>query len=257
MRVRACLRLLKMFLETTNLTKMFGGLSAVDSVDLKVGKGELMAIIGPNGAGKTTLFNLVAGKFSPTKGKIFFEGKDITRLESHERVAIGIVKTFQIPSIFSSLKVFENIRMASQANRVSGPKYLLSTMSRDTTCNEYVNNILKRVGLLKFKNELAGGLPHGHKKRLEIGMAVSSNPKLLMLDEVTAGLTAEETKEMVNFILELSSRYTIIVVEHKIEVVLGLAKRVAVMHQGKIIADGTPDEMTSDKRVQEIYLKVR
>jgi branched-chain amino acid transport system ATP-binding protein len=242
-------------LETTNLTKKFGGLVAVDSVNLKLEKGELMAIIGPNGAGKTTLFNLIAGKFQPTDGKIYFEGKDITRLKPNERVGIGVVKTFQIPSIFSNLKVFDNIRMAAQAARISGPKYLFSTIAKDTACNEYVDKILERVGLEKFKNEHAGGLPHGHKKRLEIGMAVSSEPKLLMLDEVTAGLTAEETKEMTSFIMELSSKYTIIAVEHKIEVVLGIAKRIAVMHRGKIMADGTPDNVTSNKEVQEVYLR--
>jgi branched-chain amino acid transport system ATP-binding protein len=242
-------------LETTNLTKKFGGLVAVDSVNLKLKKGELMAIIGPNGAGKTTLFNLIAGKFQPTDGKIYFEGKDITHLKANERVGIGVAKTFQIPSIFSNLKVFDNVRMAAQAARISGPKYLFSTMAEDTTCNEYVGKILERVGLEKFKNEHAGGLPHGHKKRLEIGMAVSSEPKLLMLDEVTAGLTAEETKEMASFITELSSKYTIIVVEHKIEVVLGIAKRIAVMHRGKIMADGTPDDVTSNKEVQEVYLR--
>jgi branched-chain amino acid transport system ATP-binding protein len=244
-----------MLLETTNLTKKFGGLIAVDSVNLKIDKEELMAIIGPNGAGKTTLFNLIAGKFQPTDGKIYFEGKAITNLKANERVGMGVVKTFQIPSIFSNLKVFDNIRMAAQAARISGPKYLFSTMAKDTACNEYVDKILERVGLEKFKNEHAGGLPHGHKKRLEIGMAVSSEPKLLMLDEVTAGLTAEETKEMVSFILELSSKYTIIVVEHKIEVVLGIAKRIAVMHRGKIMADGTPDDVTSNKEVQEVYLR--
>lgn len=242
-------------LETTNLTKKFGGLIAVDSVNLKIDKKELMAIIGPNGAGKTTLFNLIAGKFHPTEGKIFFEGKDITNHKANERVGIGVAKTFQIPSIFSNLKVFDNIRMAAQAARISGPKYLFSTMAKDTACNEYVEKILERVGLEKFKNEHAGGLPHGHKKRLEIGMAVSSEPKLLLLDEVTAGLTAEETKEMASFILELSSKYTIIVVEHKIEVVLGIAKRIAVMHRGKIMADGTPDDVTSNKEVQEVYLR--
>jgi branched-chain amino acid transport system ATP-binding protein len=170
-------------------------------------------------------------------------------------VGIGVVKTFQIPSIFSNLKVFDNIRMAAQAARISGPKYLFSTIAKDTACNEYVDKILERVGLEKFKNEHAGGLPHGHKKRLEIGMAVSSEPKLLMLDEVTAGLTAEETKEMASFIMELSSKYTIIAVEHKIEVVLGIAKRIAVMHRGKIMADGTPDNVTSNKEVQEVYLR--
>jgi ABC-type branched-subunit amino acid transport system ATPase component len=244
-----------MFLETNDLTKRFGGLTAVDDIDLKIDKGELMAIIGPNGAGKTTLFNLMAGKFPPTKGEIFFEDKEITKLKANERVGLGLVKTFQIPSIFPNLKVFDNIRMAAQAARISGPKYLFSTMATDTDCNEYVIKILERVGLQKFKDENAGGLPHGHKKRLEIGMAVSSEPKLIMLDEVTAGLTAEETKEMSNFILELSSRYTIIMVEHKIEVVLGLAKRIAVMDRGKIIADGNPNEVTANKEVQEVYLK--
>lgn len=244
-----------MFLETSSLTKKFGGLTAVNDVNLKVDEGELMAIIGPNGAGKTTLFNLIAGKFPPSDGKIFFKEKEITKLEANKRVGLGIAKTFQIPSIFQNLSVFDNIRMAAQAARIEGAKYLLSTMAKDSECNEYVDDILERVGLEKFKNEHAGGLPHGHKKRLEIGMAVSSEPKLLLLDEITAGLTAEETKEMANFILDLSAKYTIIVVEHKIEVVLGIAKRIAVMHRGQIMADGTPNEVTSNKEVQEVYLR--
>jgi branched-chain amino acid transport system ATP-binding protein len=244
-----------MFLETISLSKEFGGLKAVDNVDLKVDKDEFLAIIGPNGAGKTTLFNLIAGKYPPTHGKIVFEDKDVTNLSANERVAMGIVKTFQIPSIFPNLTIFENVRASAQAARINGPKYLLSTISKDGICNKDVDEILQRVGLLEFKNELADSLPHGHKKRLEIGMAVSSEPKLLMLDEVTAGLTAEETKEMCDFIQELSSKYTMIMVEHKIEVVLGLSKRIFVMHQGRIIADGTPKEVTADEKVREVYLR--
>jgi len=245
-------------LETISLTKDFGGLRAVDNVNLKVGKGEFLAIIGPNGAGKTTLFNLLSGKFPPSRGEIIFEGKNITKLPPNERNDMGIAKTFQIPSIFRKLTVYENMRVAAQSPRITGPRYLLSTISKDRECDEHVDKLLKRIGLYEFKSAEADGLPHGHKKRLEIGMAIAGRePKLLLLDEVTAGLTVEETKEMCDFILELADNYTIIMVEHKIDVVLGISKRICVMHQGKIIADGTPEEITSDEKVQRVYLRGR
>jgi len=245
-------------LETVSLTKDFGGLTAVDNVNLKVEKGEFLAIIGPNGAGKTTFFNLIAGKFQPTKGDIYFEGKNITKMPPNDRNAIGIAKTFQIPSIFRKLTVYENMRVAAQAPRINGVRYLLSTMARDRECNETVDRLLKRVGLYEFRHLEADGLPHGHRKRLEIGMAIAGRePKLLLLDEVTAGLTVEETREMCDFILDLATHYTVIMVEHKLDVVLGISKRICVMHQGKIIADGTPDEITADEQVQRVYLRGR
>jgi len=251
-------RFFEMLVETISLTKDFGGLRAVDNVNLNIEKGEFLAIIGPNGAGKTTFFNLLAGKYPPTSGKIIFEGKDITKLPPNGRYMIGIVKTFQIPSIFRKLTVHENMRVAAQSPRISGPRYLLSTMSRDDECNEQVDKLLQRVGLHEFRYAEADGLPHGHKKRLEIGMAIAGRePKLLLLDEVTAGLTAEETKEICNFILDLATHYSVIMVEHKLDVVLGISKRICVMHQGKIIADGAPDEITADEQVQKVYLRGR
>lgn len=245
-------------LETVSLTKGFLGLTAVDNVNLKVEKGELLAIIGPNGAGKTTFFNLLAGKFPPTSGEIIFEGKNITKLEPNERNTIGISKTFQIPSIFRKLTVYENMRVAAQSPRISGLRYLFSTVSKDNECDEHVDRLLRRVGLHEFRDAEADGLPHGHKKRLEIGMAIAGRePKLLLLDEATAGLTAEETKEVCNLILELASHYTVIMVEHKLDVVLGLSRRICVMHQGKMISDGTPDQITADEQVQKVYLRGR
>ncbi len=246
-----------MLLKTEAVTKEFGGVTAVDKVTLNIDEGELAAIIGPNGAGKTTFFNLIAGKFPPDEGRILFRGEDITRLPAHKRVDKGIAKTFQIPSVFQNLTVFENVRVSAQARSITGPRYLLSTMGRDAETNEVAETLLKRVGLLEFRDRKVAGLPHGHKKRLEIGMALSLQPRLLLLDEVTAGLTAEETREMTEFIRELSRTNTIIIVEHKLDVVLGLSKRICVMHQGRLIADGSPEEIQENSTVQEVYLRGR
>jgi branched-chain amino acid transport system ATP-binding protein len=241
-------------LRTEKLTREFGGLMAVDSVDYELRKGELASIIGPNGAGKSTFYKLIVGVQKPTRGNIYFNGEDITDLTPHKRVEMGIAKSFQIVQIFPSMKVIENMAVAAQYRLITDKRgfYFSSWKNRDSIKKS--EDILDRVGLLKMKEKTAGSLPQGQKKILEIGMALATDPVLLLLDEPTAGSSPVETRLTMDLIKELSKTLTSIIVEHKMDVVMNLAKRISVMHQGKIIADGTPKEIRNNKLVQNVYL---
>lgn len=241
-------------LRSVNLTKKFGGLIAVNNVNFQLKKGELNAIIGPNGAGKTTFFNLIAGVLRPTSGEIHFNGENITKLPSYRRVEKGIVKTCQIVAVFNNLSVLQNVILSLQFRKIRKwtEKYFGTWKRNDII--QSAENILDMVGLLAEKDQKVGPFPIGHKKRLEIALAISSNPDLLMLDEPTAGLTNTESKEIMECIDELSKEMSIILVEHKMYVVMDLAKRIVVMHKGSIIADGNPEEIEENKLVREVYL---
>jgi branched-chain amino acid transport system ATP-binding protein len=241
-------------LRTTNLEKRFGGLVAVSNVTFQLRKGELTAIIGPNGAGKTTFFNLVAGVLSSTSGEIYFNDERITKLPSYKRVEKGIVKTCQIVSVFNNLSVLQNIILALQFRRVRKwrQKYLGRWNRKDLI--DRAQDILERVGLLSERDKKVASLPIGHKKRLEIALAISSDPTLLMLDEPTAGLSTGESKEIISCIRGLTKEMTVLLVEHKMYVVMDLADRIVVMHKGQIIADGKPVEIEKNQLVRQVYL---
>jgi branched-chain amino acid transport system ATP-binding protein len=239
-------------LRTERLTRAFGSLIAVDRVDVEIRRGELRSIIGPNGAGKTTFFRLISGETTPTSGRIFFGGREITGLPQHAVARLGIAKSYQITNVFPHLSVHENVRVA-----VQGPVRAFDFWSRAdrlAAVDERATVLLQTVGLADKHERLAAHLSHGEKRHLEIGIALASDPALLLLDEPTAGMSPEETDETMRLIRELATGRTVILVEHKMKVVMKISDRITVLHQGQVLADGTPDEIRANDRVQQTYL---
>jgi branched-chain amino acid transport system ATP-binding protein len=242
-------------LRTEKLTRHFGTLMAVRQVDLAVHAGELRAIIGPNGAGKSTLFKLIAGEVRPSAGKIFLDGRDITGLPQFAASQLGIAKSFQITTIFPGLSVFENVRIAVQCRR----SVLNCWMRADRLpgVRERTREILAAVALEDKAYELAAHLGHGLQRHLELGIALACEPRLLLLDEPTAGMSPEETERTIALIREVGRGRTVILVEHKMNVVMDIADRITVLHEGAVLAEGTPDEIRRDSVVQQVYLGAR
>jgi branched-chain amino acid transport system ATP-binding protein len=242
-------------LTVDNVTKRFGSLVAVREVSLTVPAGELHAIIGPNGAGKTTFFNLISGFFRPTSGRIVFEGNDITELSAHRRVAAGMGRTFQVTEIFPELTVFENVRIAAE---VAGGYRLRPWINRVEAAQVHarVEEMLKLVSLETKTDRLVGELAHGDQRAAEIAMALALKPHLLLLDEPTAGMGDQETFQITQLIRRLhrDSNYTIVLIEHDMRVVFHLADRICVLDQGRMLAQGTPQEIAANEAVQAAYL---
>lgn len=239
-------------LQTTSISKRFGGLQAVQPVDFRLDQGEIRAIIGPNGAGKTTLVCMISGRIRPTSGQVQFKDRNITRLRAWDRVGLGIVYTFQVTSIFKNLTVYDNVALAVQRRLML--RALDRVTLRKTVLSDGVEKALEDVGLKQVDNHQAGLLPYGHQKLLEVAMALALKPKLLILDEPTQGLAPEEIIDFCDLIRKISKEVTILLIEHNMPVVLELATGVTVMDKGAIIAVGTPDEIEADTRVQEAYL---
>ena len=239
-------------LETERLTRSFGSLVAVNGVSLVNRRGELRSLIGPNGAGKTTLFRLVSGEMAPSSGRVKFRDADITGLPQHRVCRLGIAKSYQITNIFPHLTVLENVRVAVQGYARSFNFW--SRAARIAGCRERAVEILETVGLARRSERLAAHLSHGEKRHLEIGITLASEPVLLLLDEPTAGMSPEETDETMVLIRELARGRTVVLVEHKMKLVMGISDRVTVLHQGQVLADGSPDEIRSNALVQETYL---
>jgi branched-chain amino acid transport system ATP-binding protein len=239
-------------LRTENLTRSFGSLVAVNAVSLTVRKGELRSIIGPNGAGKTTLFRLVSGEMAPSAGRVLFRETDITGLPQHRVCRLGIAKSYQITNIFPHLSVLENVRVAVQGYARSFNFW--SRADALAACRNRAAELLETVSLTRQAGRLAAHLSHGEKRHLEIGIALASDPLLLLLDEPTAGMSPEETDETMVLIRELARARTVVLVEHKMKLVMGISDRVTVLHQGQVLADGTPDEIRGNRLVQETYL---
>jgi len=244
-------------LETDNLVKEFGGLTATDNVNLSIEEGELLSLIGPNGAGKSTLINLITRMLEETEGDIRFEGESITDMEPHEVVQRGIGKSFQTASIFPELSVMDNATIAAFGAEHGDFRFNFLT-HRDSypEVEQRTLDTLEAVGLLGQKDTEAGELPYGDKRRLEIGIALASEPSLLLMDEPTAGMSPEETEATVELIEQLQEEMnlTILLVEHDMEIVFSISDRIAVLNRGAIIADGPPDEVQGDPSVQEAYL---
>jgi branched-chain amino acid transport system ATP-binding protein len=240
-------------LEAQNVNKTFGGLKAVDNVSLLIEEEELSAIIGPNGAGKTTLFNLLTGKLQSDSGQILFEGQDISRLAAHDICQKGIGRSFQRTNIFPKLSAFENIQVAvlSQQKRTRNIVHPVKKLAREKT-----NDILESIKLIDQRKVLGGLLAHGDQKLLDIGIALAIEPRLLLLDEPTAGMSPAETEKTTELIQELVRQrgLTLIFVEHDMNVVFGIADKITVLHQGRIIFQGKPDEVKANDEVQHIYL---
>ncbi len=242
-------------LEVRNVTKTFGSLVAVSDISLSVPAGELHAVIGPNGAGKTTFFNLISGFFPPSRGEIQFDGRDVTRLPAYRRVEIGMARTFQITEIFPELSVRENIRIAAE---VASGYRLRPWLSRAETValDNRVDEVLTLAALTPKAGRLAGELAHGDQRAAEIAMSLALKPRLLLLDEPTAGMGDQETYEITALIRRLhrDSNYTIVLIEHDMRVVFHLADRITVLDHGSLLAAGTPAEIAANEAVQAAYL---
>ncbi|PSP78982.1 ABC transporter ATP-binding protein [Halobacteriales archaeon QS_1_68_20] len=242
-------------LETVGLTKQFGGFTAVDDVSLELRGGDVTAIIGPNGAGKTTLFDLLSGRIDPTSGEIRFEG---TRLDGLDPSAVprhGIARSFQLTNVFPGLSTFENVRLAAQRRHTDlRPGAFLSHYRTLEAAETDARAVLDRTGLSAVASEAAASLSHGRQRHLDIAVALAADPDLLLLDEPTAGMSPEETKETTDLVADVGDEVTVAIIEHDMDVVADLADRVAVMHRGRVQAVGTPDEVRDDESVQEIYL---
>jgi branched-chain amino acid transport system ATP-binding protein len=244
-------------LETDGLTKRFGGLTAVDDVNLGIERGETHAVIGPNGAGKSTTINLVTGLLEPTEGTVTFDEEEITDLEPYETVQRGVAKSFQTASIFPSMTVEENVKIAAFAAE-HGSFQLDFLRDRDdfTGVNAVVDEMLEAVELDGSRDLEVGSLPYGDKRRLEIAIALASEPQLLLMDEPTAGMSPEETQSTVELVERLQEELglTIVLVEHDMEIIFQVSDTITVLNRGSVIAEGSPEEVQGDPDVQEAYL---
>ncbi len=240
-------------LRIEGLTMRFGGLAALNNVSIAVPRGEIRAVIGPNGAGKSTFFNCITGVLKPTGGRILFDGDDITGLPPHRISQKAIARSYQITNILPGATVLENVRIAVQSRHHSWSLLRHHRSFGDVIAR--ARTVLASVGLADQQDELATNLSHGEQRNLEIGIALATEPKLLCLDEPTAGMSVTETHATVDLIRRIAADLTILIVEHDMEVVMGLAGTITVLHYGEVLAEGTPAAIQANPRVQEVYLK--
>jgi branched-chain amino acid transport system ATP-binding protein len=242
-------------LDIKGVTKKFGSLVAVNDVSMRVAAGELRAIIGPNGAGKTTFFNMISGFFPPTSGEIVFDGETVTRRAVTERVAMGMARTFQITEIFPELTVRENIRIGVESAQGLRQRFWIGRV-HTAEVSRGIDEALTQAGLTAKADRLVGELSHGDQRAAEIATALTLKPRLLLLDEPTAGMGEHETYAVANLIRRLhrNSAYTIVLIEHDMRVVFNLADKITVLGEGKLLAEGTPAEIADNPIVQEAYL---
>ncbi len=240
-------------LEVRNLVKQFGALRATDGVVLDVRAGETHAIIGPNGAGKTTLIGQLSGDLRPDAGRIRFAGQDVTRLRAPARTHLGLARSFQITSVYREFTALDNVALAVQAHAGHSYRFWRSA-SGDRALREPARRILEEVGLGARADVLAANLAHGEQRQLEIAMVLATKPRLMLLDEPVAGMGAEESQRMVQFLSTLKGRQTIVLVEHDMDAVFSLADRISVLVYGRIIASGAPEEIRVNPEVRAAYL---
>ena len=245
-------RLNQPILVTENITKKFGAFVALKNVSTAFEMNKLTAIIGPNGAGKSTFFNVISGAFPPTAGRVLFDGIDITGAKQHEFARMGIAKSFQITNVFPQLSTRENVRVAVQMRRSRFELLKPRDAMRDLI--EHAESLLERVGLGSALERPARDLAHGQQRCLEVAMALACDPRLLLLDEPTAGMSPEETLAMMDLITSLAAERTVVLVEHKMKLVMGICQRLIVLHHGEFLAEGTPDDIRANDEVKRVYL---
>jgi len=241
-------------LETRSLSKSFGALAAVNGISLDIQAGTLHSIIGPNGAGKTTLFNLLTGALPPTSGRIVFDGRDITGTPAARIAHLGLARSYQRTSVFPAFSLLDNVWVAAFA---TGPSWKgLAWKKRDAypQAAERARAALRDVGLIEKSGQLAREISHGEQRQLELAIALAAAPRVLLLDEPAAGLSPEETRRMVALVRALKGRYTIVLIEHKIDIIMSVSDRISVMHFGSLIAEGTPEEIRRNPDVRRAYL---
>jgi len=245
----------EVLLEAVNLSKVFGGLVAVDDISIQIKKQTMHAIIGPNGAGKTTLFNLLSGVMPPTAGQVFYKGNDITHVSPQKRAHMGIGRSYQITNIFPNLTVLENIRLAAQAMGKDNFK-LFKLADRLQEYIDKAEEVIDTVGLSGREMIIARNLPHGEKRKLELGIMLACDPELLLFDEPTAGMSSEQVPELIKIINKVVQQKdrTAILVEHRMDMVMSISDTVTVMNQGRILAEGSPHDIANNKQVQTAYL---
>lgn len=242
-------------LATSDVGKNFGRFTALRGITAQFRRGRLTAIIGPNGAGKSTYFNILSGAFPPSTGRVTFEGQDITGTPQHKFAGLGIAKSFQITTVFPELTTRENVRVALQA--LVSRYDIWRPRDRLPGLADQAETLLERVGLIAHRDRPAARLAHGEQRALEIAMALASQPRLLLLDEPTAGMSPEETRAMMDLIVRLAAERTVILVEHKMKLVMGISDRVLVLHHGELLAEGTPDDIRRNETVKRVYLGQR
>jgi len=240
-------------LRTEDLSLRFGGLTALNNVNIAVARGEIRAIIGPNGAGKSSFFNCLTGVLRPTSGRILFLGEDVTGLPPNRISRKGMARSYQITNILPNATVLENVRIAAQSRRHGWSLVSHHRAYRDII--ERAETVLEAVGLRDKAEELAANLSHGEQRTLEIGIALATEPKFLCLDEPTAGMSAAETHDTMELVRRIARDLTILIVEHDMEVVMELAHRITVLHYGAVLAEGTPAEIQKNSRVMDVYLR--
>jgi branched-chain amino acid transport system ATP-binding protein len=240
-------------LELQRLSKRFGGVVATDDVSLRIEDGTVHALIGPNGAGKTTLIGQISGALAPDAGQIFFSGKDLTRKTEHQRVSAGLARSFQVTSLFRPLSVLDNVALAVQARSGSSFSFW-KPLAAERSLFDEARAILRDIGLEARETVAAGTLAHGEQRALEVGLALATRPRLLLLDEPMAGMGPEESGRMVELIERLRSRVTLLLVEHDMDAVFRLAGRISVLVDGRIVATGSPAEIRANEEVRRAYL---
>ena len=239
-------------LRVQNVSQRFGKFQALNDISVDFEAGKLAAVIGPNGAGKSTFFNIVSGAFAPSSGRVVFKERDITDLKPHAYARLGIAKSFQITNVFKNLTAHENVRVAVQMRTTRFD--LLTPRNKLGELSDHADALLERVGLYVSRMKPAGDLAHGQQRSLEVAMALACEPALLLMDEPTAGMSPEETGAMMGLIQSLSAERTVILVEHKMKLVMGICDRLIVLHHGELLAQGTPDEIRANTDVRRVYL---
>ena len=240
-------------LEMGDLYKNFGSLMAINGINLSIAKGQRHAIIGPNGAGKTTLFNLLSGRYKPNRGRIMFNGQDITGMAPHRINRLGIARSFQIINVFPQLSVFENVRPVLMSKNNIRFNFLRN-IKRWKEITQKTLAILEQIGLLDKKDIPAGFLSYGEQRALEVGLTIASDPEVILLDEPTAGMSMDETRQAIKLIDKVTKGKTLVIIEHDMEVIFSLADVITVMQYGNIVATGPPEEIRKDQKVKEAYL---